>query len=321
MDYQKLRNRPESFKSLTSVTIEEFDKISAYFEKEIKWEFRLNSRGQMRKNKGSLPATLPTTSMFLFFVLTYLKNNPLQEYHGASFGVSQEVVSIMLTKGLKALQRTLSKMGFRPCRDGENFEFYLEEACSKLSDNEGDIEPGNHFYIDASDTHINRPKEKEEQKIQYSGKHKTHGVKNTFVGDESGKILYLGPTTRGSVHDKKMVDEEAIQFPAHSYLFLDLGYLGLLPKDAIIFMPHKKPKNEELTEAQKFENYLISGIRITIEHAIGGVKRCRIILDRMRLYAMEKRDRVIEVCTSLHNLRINFRPKRKLHPIYQAAGL
>ncbi|MFT5745610.1 MAG: hypothetical protein ACI9XO_001778, partial [Paraglaciecola sp.] len=42
--------------------------------------------------------------------------------------------------------------------------------------------------------------------------------------------------------------------------------------DAIIFMPHKKPKNEELTKEQKFENYLISGVRITVEHAIGGVK-------------------------------------------------
>ncbi|MFT6358343.1 MAG: hypothetical protein ACJAYJ_002564, partial [Saprospiraceae bacterium] len=48
-----------------------------------------------------------------------------------------------------------------------------------------------------SDTHINRPREKEEQKSQYSGKHKTHGIKNTFVNDEKAKILYLGPTTKG----------------------------------------------------------------------------------------------------------------------------
>jgi hypothetical protein len=77
---------------------------------------------------------------------------------------------------------------------------------------------------------------------------------------------------KSSVHDRKMVDEEAIKFPKQSYLFFDLGYLGFLPKDAIIFMPHKKPKNEELTKEQKFENYLISGVRITVEHAIGGVK-------------------------------------------------
>ncbi|MFT4762881.1 MAG: hypothetical protein ACI9LN_004870 [Saprospiraceae bacterium] len=118
-----------------------------------------------------------------------------------------------------------------------------------------------------------------------------------------------------------MVDEEAINFPKQSYLFFDLGYLGFLPKDTIIFMPHKKPKNEELTKEQKFENYLISGVRITVEYAIGGVKRCRIMLERMRIYAREKRDRVIEICTSLHNLRVHFRNERKLHPIYRAVGL
>jgi hypothetical protein len=272
---------------------------------------------KMRKNRGCLPNVLPDVSIFLFFTLIYLKNNPLQEYHGASFGMSQEVVSVMINKGLKALQRTLTKMGFRPCRDGG----YFENFRSKGTDNDDDGEDSNHFYVDASDTHINRPREKEEQKSQYSGKHKTHGIKNTFVSDEKAKILYLGPTTKGSVHDKKMVDEEAIKFPKQSYLFFDLGYLGFLPKDAIIFMPHKKPKNEELTKEQKFENYLISGVRITVEHTIGGVKRCRIMLERMRIYAREKRDRVIEICNSLHNLRVHFRNERKLHPIYRAVGL
>jgi len=318
MDYIKTRSRPESFTSLTSVTVEEFDKILTYFEREIRWEFRLTSRGTPRKNNRCLPEVLPDASSFLFFTVVYLKNNPLQEYHGAAFGMSQEVVSVMLDKGLKALQRAITKMGFRPCRDGENFEEFINEFRLKDPDNKDDSD---HFYIDASDTHINRPKDKEEQKIQYSGKHKTHGVKNTFVSDEKARILYLGPTTRGSVHDKKMADEEAIKFPKQSYLFLDLGYLGLLPEDATIFMPHKKPKNEELTEDQKFENYLISGIRITVEHAIGGVKRCRIMLDRMRIYARGKRDRVIEVCTGLHNLRVHFRNERRLHPIYRATGL
>ncbi|MFT5912368.1 MAG: hypothetical protein ACI9XO_003903, partial [Paraglaciecola sp.] len=36
MDYIKIRSRPESFQSLTSVTVEEFDEMLAYFEREIK---------------------------------------------------------------------------------------------------------------------------------------------------------------------------------------------------------------------------------------------------------------------------------------------
>ncbi|MFT4972209.1 MAG: hypothetical protein ACI9JY_001813, partial [Saprospiraceae bacterium] len=33
----------------------------------------------MRKNRGCLPNVLPDVSIFLFFTLIYLKNNPLQE--------------------------------------------------------------------------------------------------------------------------------------------------------------------------------------------------------------------------------------------------
>ena len=75
MDYLKIRSRPESFQSLTSVTIEEFDEILAYFEREIKWEFRLNSRGKIRKNKGCFPEVLPDAFIFLFFTIDFICNN------------------------------------------------------------------------------------------------------------------------------------------------------------------------------------------------------------------------------------------------------
>jgi hypothetical protein len=45
-------------------------------------------------------------------------------------------------------------------------------------------------------------------------------------------------------------------------------------------MPTKKPKGKELTEEQKLENKKISSFRILVEHAIGGVKRCRIVKER-----------------------------------------
>ncbi|OAV75769.1 hypothetical protein Barb7_00586 [Bacteroidales bacterium Barb7] len=47
-------------------------------------------------------------------------------------------------------------------------------------------------------------------------------------------------------------------------------------------MPAKKPKGKQLSEAQKKENKDISGFRITVEHAIGGIKKCRIVKERFR---------------------------------------
>jgi len=38
-------------------------------------------------------------------------------------------------------------------------------------------------------------------------------------------------------------------------------------------MPTKKPKGKELSEVQKEESKKISGFRILVEHAIGGIKK------------------------------------------------
>ena len=46
----------------------------------------------------------------------------------------------------------------------------------------------------------------------------------------------------------------------------------------------KKPKGKELTTAEKQENKQISEIRIKVEHAIGGMKKCCIVKERFRCH-------------------------------------
>jgi hypothetical protein len=64
----------------------------------------------------------------------------------------------------------------------------------------------------------------------------------------------------------------------------------------------------ELSYTDKVRNRLISGIRVRIEHAIGGVKRYRIVKDKLRNWKPGFRDLVFEICCGLHNFRLNFRP-------------
>ena len=59
-------------------------------------------------------------------------------------------------------------------------------------------------------------------------------------------------------------------------------FLGHNPEGVQVKMPTKKPKGKELSVSQKEENRIISSYRILIEHAIGGVKRCRIVKERFR---------------------------------------
>ena len=71
--------------------------------------------------------------------------------------------------------------------------------------------------------------------------------------------------------------------------------------------PKKKPRNGELTEAEKTKNTLISKMHITVEHVIRGVKRCRIVKDIFRNTKYGFDDLVMEIACGLHNFRTAYR--------------
>jgi hypothetical protein len=66
-------------------------------------------------------------------------------------------------------------------------------------------------------------------------------------------------------------------------------------------------RGKELTEVDKFLNKLISSVRIVVENVICGVKRCRIVKDRLRLTKENISDLVMEIAFGLPNLRVTFR--------------
>jgi hypothetical protein len=91
-------------------------------------------------------------------------------------------------------------------------------------------------------------------------------------------------------------------------LLQDLGFVGFCLPDVTMTMPHKKPKGQQLTDAQKADNRTISRRRVRIEHSISAVKRCCILKEDIRLRADHIRDTVMEICCSLHNLRLKHAP-------------
>lgn len=62
-----------------------------------------------------------------------------------------------------------------------------------------------------------------------------------------------------------------------------------------------------MTAAEKWLNRVFSGTRIRVEHAVAGVKRCRIVKDTFRNTKVGFSDLVMEVACALHNLRIQLR--------------
>lgn len=103
------------------------------------------------------------------------------------------------------------------------------------------------------------------------------------------------------------------EFPTHKHWFkrhkirLDLGYQGFANEYSCkeLSIPQKRARNRELSEAEKESNKQKSRERITVEHSLCGLKRYRILVNRMRMKDIGLYDDIIEVCTGLWNFYLD----------------
>lgn len=123
----------------------------------------------------------------------------------------------------------------------------------------------------------------------------------------NGEVIYLSPTYSGSVHDKKICNQENLTFTKEVQVFVDLGFLGLTSSTAQIIIPPKHKKNQTLSCEQEEHNKWVSKIRVRIEHTIASIKIFRKVKEkyRGRLYARE--DSIMLVACGLHNLKLKIK--------------
>lgn len=305
MDYEKIRNSPSKFIALTSLTEDEFDYLLPVFEKKLTNIYRKTTRKKPRVNKFVWRKELPSASHHLFFVLTYMKENPTQEFHGAIFDLSQECTSVILRDCLSALNDTLKVLNLLPCESGEKYATFVNKIKERYVNNPNVTIQDS--LMDCSEIKIQRPLDEGEQEDNYSGKKHTHTVKKLIISLFCGIIAFASYHSAGSVADKKVADLENINFPKDTYLWTDLGFIGYENSNVNLVIPHKTPKNGELTKEQKADNQIIASYRIRNEHAIGGMKRCRIMKDTIRIHNSNQRSLIFSSCAGLHNLRTVFR--------------
>ena len=159
--------------------------------------------------------------------------------------------------------------------------------------------------IDGTERPIRRPKDKQDRKDDYSGKKKAHRKKNLLLCGDNRRVAYLEPTSAGSVHDKKLADESGLVLPPEVLILKDTGFQGYEPAGGgATLQPKKKPRGRALHPIQKTINQVISRVRVGVEHAIAGIKRCRIVADTFRNRRQGFVDEAMVVASGLHNLRV-----------------
>ena len=299
ISYDKVKDNAVLLLSLTSLTSSEFEKLLVAFEKA--WEDyiiknHIDEKERQRHYGGGRKPVLLKIEDKLLFILIYLKIYPLQIFIGFLFGMGQSQANEWIHKLSGVLITALDSLNVLPERDSHN----LKEALEK----EGEKE----VAIDGTERRRQRPKDNEKQKEYYSGKKKTHTIKNNIVVTVEGrKISYLSGSYEGKKHDKKICDDEDLTFPEETIVNQDTGFQGYEPEGVIIKQPKKKPRGGELSLEEKNQNSIFSSIRIVVEHVISGIKRCRIVKDVFRNTKENYDDLVMEISCGLHNFRTELR--------------
>lgn len=305
MNYKDHKDNPKSFRSLVGLSHDQFSHLLPYFEAAhddylCEHELRGKRRSKQRRFCIYKNSPLPDVPGRLFFILVYLKNNPLQEYHAACFGMGQKHCNTFVHCLSHILRLSLETMGLVPAQTDKELSTRLLDLSKDRT-----VEPV--LLHDGTEREIPRPVDADEQKEQYSGKKKCHTVKNAVVITASCLILFVSPTVSGKTHDKKMADT-MYSFPVPCILYQDTGYQGYAPEKVTVIQPVKKRKAKELSGEEKEFNKEVSRIRVRVEHAIGSVKIMRIVKDECRLKANSFVENIFATCAALHNLRIKMKP-------------
>ena len=165
MDFKEIYQHPSRFLSLTTLYPSEFDELLPLFREQWYKFYRMHRLDGTRRKScfdhfEKNTKTLPTVENKLFFLLTYLKNNPTQEYQGAVFNCCQGKVSRWFHILLPLLKKVLKRMKYLACRDGASLKKALETFNIKCVTQDG-VEQ-DQMRRTANDA----------QKVEYSGKKK-----------------------------------------------------------------------------------------------------------------------------------------------------
>ena len=283
------------YTSLTSLTATEYELLLSVFDKKVKQKqkhFTLKGKRRVRAYYGEQKnSSFPGSRIKLDFLLIYLKENPNQYFLGHFYGITQSKVSEWLSFLLPVLEESLGDMGYTA-------KYGLDYRHKNIEDE---------FLIgDVVERNVPRRSCSEAQKVEYSGKKKTHTIKHFGLSDEDGYIHFISPSYEGSVHDKTIWDELYVE-TAGQNLLMDLGFLGAEEGRMDVILPFKKPKGVKLSVVQKQLNKALSSLRVKIEHAFGSVKRLKIIRNKIRLKGHNRREIVMKIAVALHNFRTTLR--------------
>jgi len=162
MDIQTIRKNPKQFLSLTGFNIEIFDMLLSFFEHEyIEYfaHFTLSGTLRIRRKITRKDSVFKNPEEALFFILVYLKTNPLQEKQAADWGLSQPQCNVWIKILIKLIYSSLAKTKRLPARSDKSLVHVLKDIKT--------------VFIDATNRPIQKSLDYQTQKEHFNGQKKT----------------------------------------------------------------------------------------------------------------------------------------------------
>jgi hypothetical protein len=279
-------------RSLTGLNRQAFDALLPAFANALQQAQVAKPRQRAPGGGQGHTARLASTEEKLFYILFYFKCYPTFDVAGLLFEFDRSQANRWMHRLQRVLEASLGEKMSLPERKLENIEQFLKRYPEVKE-----------VMIDGTERPIVRPKNPEQQSLNYSGKKKRHTRKHLAAVDETKRVIALSKSREGKIHDKRLLDEEGMAegIPDEIVIAVDLGFQGLQNEYVNIEIPHKKPRKAALTDTQKQENREKSCRRVRCENAFAGVKRYRVVGDVYRNRVTEFDDRSMLVATGLWN--------------------
>ena len=228
--YQDIKGNDLIISAHTGLNKLEFETLAKEFNQIVETyfiHFTIEGKNRRRQYESRKNSVFVEWSDLLLFILIYLKTNPLQIVFATSFGLAQPKSSMWLKLASNFLLETLAKGNILPKRKSERLTKCIENLDKIL--------------IDATEREVYRSIDYLTARILLWPK-KAHTIKNLIISEPDTYIRYLSTTYEGSIHDKRMAEQEDFNFYQTITLIQDLGFQGFEPENVIIYRPIKKPK-------------------------------------------------------------------------------
>lgn len=297
LSHCELRRNERAFKNITGVTVAEFDELYERFEPA--WmgaeEKRLQRIGRQRAIGGGNVYRLEVVDQLLM-VLVWLRLYPTTAVLGYFFDLSQPTASRNARRVLAVLRECSEEAfgGKEPPRRGQG------RGLPELLQSHPDLVA----IIDATEQRIERPQDREQEGLHYSGKRHAPTCKTSIVVNEQGIIRAVTDSAPGRTHDLTQIRHAGVldHIPLQTEILADAAYTGLdkyLPDHPVTIAHRAHP----LTHEQEHFNRKLAVRRILVENVFCQLKHFRILYDCFRHDVTNVHSAVFVVVAAIVNRR------------------